>query len=152
MPKPSALSMRCLSRNFPWLSVLTLLAAVFVQIRPLEAANEPAGAQVYRTKCARCHGPQGEGTRENKKALAGDLSVGQLADVIAETMPEDDVGSLSADESRAVAAYIHDAFYSGIARARNKPARIELSRLTVRQYRRSVADFSFGRVLLQIRQ
>ncbi len=43
---------------------------------------------------------------------------------------------------RQVAAYIYDAFYSKAAQARNpfRPARIELSRLTVRQYRNAVAD------------
>ena len=35
---------------------------------------------------------------------------------------------------------IYDAFYSPDARVRNKPARIELSRLTVRQYQNAVAD------------
>ncbi len=47
-------------------------------------------------------------------------------------MPADDPGSLSDDESQAVAAYIHDAFYSPVARERNRPARIDLARLTVR--------------------
>ena len=36
--------------------------------------------------------------------------------------------------------YIYDTFYSPEARVRNKPARIELSRLTVRQYQNAVAD------------
>ena len=36
--------------------------------------------------------------------------------------------------------YIYDAFYSPDARVRNKPARIELSRLTVRQHQNAVAD------------
>jgi hypothetical protein len=39
-----------------------------------------------------------------------------------------------------VAAYIYEAFYSKTAQARNRPARIELSRLTVRQYHNTVAD------------
>ena len=39
-----------------------------------------------------------------------------------------------------VAAYIHEAFYSVDARVRNKPARVELSRLTVRQYQNALAD------------
>jgi cytochrome c len=34
--------------------------------------------------------------------------------VIAETMPEDDPGTLSADEAQAVAAYIHDNMPYGI--------------------------------------
>ena len=46
-------------------------------------------------------------------------------------MPEDDPGSLSPEDAKAVAAYIHGAFYSSLARERNRPARIELARLTV---------------------
>ncbi len=107
------------------------------------AADDPAvaaGAQIYRDKCASCHGAAGEGSKENKKPLAGSKSVGQLSRVIEETMPEDDPGTCVGDEARLVAAYIHDAFYSRTAQARNKPARVELSRLTVRQYRNSVSD------------
>ncbi|MBC7820296.1 MAG: DUF1592 domain-containing protein, partial [Planctomycetaceae bacterium] len=39
-----------------------------------------------------------------------------------------------------VSQFIHDTFYSPTAQARNKPVRVELSRLTVRQYRNAVAD------------
>ncbi len=110
------------------------------------AQSVVTGDQIFATECARCHGARGEGTDKNPTQLAGDLSLAQLAGVILETMPEDDPGTLSSDEALAVASYIHDAFYSPIARARNKPARIELARLTVRQYRHSVADLigSFG--------
>jgi len=103
-------------------------------------AAEPNGPQIYAKKCAECHGPKGEGGRKYKKPLEGDLSVAQLADVIRETMPENDPGTLSADEAKSVAAYIHEAFYSQVARERNRPARIELARLTVKQYRQTVAD------------
>ncbi|MCA9069572.1 MAG: DUF1592 domain-containing protein, partial [Planctomycetaceae bacterium] len=75
-----------------------------------------------------------------EKPLAGDLSVPQLAKLIQKTMPEDDPGTLSIEESEQVAQYVYDAFYSAIARERNQPARIELARLTVRQYQLSVAD------------
>ena len=46
------------------------------------------------------------------------------------------------EDAEKVAAYIYEAFYSKAAQARNpfRPARIELSRLTVRQYRNAVAD------------
>jgi hypothetical protein len=57
-------------------------------------------------------------------------------------MPEDEPGTLSIAEARAVANYIYDAFYSAVARDRNRPARIELARLTVNQYRRAVADLT----------
>jgi cytochrome c553 len=118
-----------------WLAIATGL------LQPLAAvAEEPDGNQIFATKCARCHGPGGAGTEDHQARLEGDLSATQLAELIGKTMPEDDPASLSAEEAQAVAAYIHGAFYSAIARARNQPARIELARLTVRQYRRAVAD------------
>ena len=55
-------------------------------------------------------------------------------------MPEDNPGSLSVEQAEAIARYMHGDFYSNVARERNKPVRVELSRLTVRQYRQSVAD------------
>lgn len=119
---------------------LFFLVAATLFPRSSRADDGPSGEQVFRSKCVACHGPQGEGTAKQKRRLAGDKSVAQLADLIAETMPEDDPGTLSAAEARAVAAYIHDAFYSRIARERNRPARIELARLTVRQYRLALAD------------
>jgi cytochrome c553 len=111
------------------------------------AEGQASGERIYAAKCTVCHGVDGNGVDDNGARLEGDLSVAQLADLIGETMPEDDPGTLSDDESREVAAYVHEAFYSPIARARNRPARIELARLTVRQYRRAVADLigSFSR-------
>lgn len=105
-------------------------------------ADEPnAGEVVYQAKCASCHGAKGEGTHENyPSALAGDRSVGELTEYVAKTMPEDKPGTCVGEEARLVSQYIYDAFYSPTAQARNKPARIELSRLTVRQYRNAVAD------------
>lgn len=99
-----------------------------------------AGEKIYKSKCAECHGAQGEGGKTLKRRLEGEKSVAQLAELIGETMPEDDPGSLSAEDAAAVAAYIHDAFYSPVARERNRPPRIELARLTVRQYRQAVTD------------
>jgi hypothetical protein len=46
----------------------------------------------------------------------------------------------SAADSKLVADYIFNAFYSPLAQARSRPARVALSRLTVRQYRNSVYD------------
>ena len=105
------------------------------------SAAEPDGKEIYQTSCAYCHGDNGEGVEDEfDHPLQGSLSVAQLSKLINETMPADDPGSLSAKESQAVSAYIHDAFYSPVARERNRPARIDLARLTVRQYRQAVAD------------
>ncbi|MGE3805376.1 MAG: DUF1592 domain-containing protein, partial [Gemmataceae bacterium] len=90
--------------------------------------------------CARCHGEEGQGTPKHKEPLAGNRSVAQLARVIERTMPEDKPKSLSPEQATQIAAYMYDAFYSVAARERRKPPRIELARLTVRQYRHTVAD------------
>jgi hypothetical protein len=99
------------------------------------------GEQIFATECARCHGQAGEGTVDfYPQPLAGDRSVGQLAALIVETMPQDVDEKCSPTDALKVAAYIYDAFYSPEAQRRKKPARIELSRLTVRQYQNAVTD------------
>lgn len=98
------------------------------------------GEQIFRQRCAACHGAKGEGTAKYRKALAGSRSVGELATFIAQSMPPGAARKLTAADAQKVAAYIFDAFYSPLAQARNQPARIELSRLTVRQYQNAVAD------------
>jgi cytochrome c553 len=99
------------------------------------------GQLLYQKQCLRCHGPQGEGVKKKYASpLEGDKSVQQLTKQIQKTMPEDAPESLSAEEAEQVAKYIHEAFYSKIARERNRPARIDLARLTVRQYKLAVAD------------
>ena len=120
-------------------ALLLALAAV-----PGVTAAGPTGEQVYARQCARCHGPAGEGTKDYPTPLAGDRSVPSLAKLIARTMPEDDPGTCTGPDAEAVARYIHDAFYSPAARARNKPPRVELARLTVAQYRNAVADVIGG--------
>lgn len=105
------------------------------------SAEAPTGEMVYKQKCASCHGAKGEGATDNyPHPLVGDRSVGELIDYISKSMPEDKPGTCVGEEARAVSQFIHEAFYSPTAQARNKPARIELSRLTVRQYRNAVAD------------
>jgi len=121
-----------------------LLVAIVVSLTAPEArADEKpkTGEQIYQKRCAVCHGPQGQGTKEEyPHPLAGERSVAQLAKLIAKTMPSDDPGTCIGPDADKVAAYIYDAFYSKTARERNRPARIELARLTVRQYRNAVAD------------
>ena len=104
------------------------------------AAAEHPGLAVYREHCSHCHGDGGRGTADYPKPLAGSLSVNQLAAYVEQTMPEDDPSLVTGDAARQVAEAIHAAFYSTIAQERNKPVRPELSRLTVRQMRETLAD------------
>ena len=128
-----------------WLVPAALVTAWLV----MGLAGQPAladhpGLAVYREHCVRCHGENGRGTADVPAPLEGDRSVAQLADYIHDTMPEDDPSLVTGDAARQVAAFIHAAFYSPIARDRNRPARVELSRLTTRQFRNTVADLIAG--------
>lgn len=118
-----------------------LLAFLLCVVPSLAVAAEPTrGEKIYREQCAWCHGKTGEGSKHYAIPLVGDLSPNQLTKLIHDTMPEDDPEKCVGDDAAAVAKYIYDAFYSPTAQARLKPVRIELSRLTVGQYRNAVAD------------
>ena len=125
-------------------STVTLILAGIVLAGPggigARAADEHPGAAIYREHCGRCHAENGAGTVDVPAPLIGDRSINQLAAYIDETMPEDDPEAVRDEAARQVAEYIHGAFYSPVARDRNRPARMELSRLTVRQYHNTVAD------------
>ena len=127
------------------LGLLVVLPAGLGGIPAARAADDSRGEQIYRQTCARCHGAAGEGTAETQNhPLIGDKSIGQLTKLIAKTMPEDDVGSCVGDDAADVATYIHETFYSPTARVRHAQARLELARLTVKQYRNVVADLIGG--------
>ncbi len=104
------------------------------------AEEARTGEQIYRQQCTSCHGAKGEGSDEYKRPLMGDRSVAQLARFIAKSMPKDTDKKCTGEDAEKVAVYIYEAFYSKTAQARNKPPRIELSRLTVRQYRQAATD------------
>ncbi len=129
------------SRALLRISIVLAWAVALLAASMTAVAAEQTGEQIFRQQCARCHGAQGEGVaKEYGKPLVGDRSVTELAQLIGKTMPEDDPGTCQGDDARRVATYIYDNFYSPVAQARIRPARIELSRLTVRQYRHAVAD------------
>jgi mono/diheme cytochrome c family protein len=77
-------------------------------------AQATAGAAIYASSCATCHGAQMEGVAapalkgaqfsEMVKAQA--LTPATLLEVIANTMPQSDPGSLKPEEYAAVTAYI----------------------------------------------
>ena len=129
-------------------ALVTCLTVLLAIVCPsLSVAEELTGEQIFAQKCATCHGAKGEGVDDHyPDPLIGDRHVTELTKLIDETMPEGEPEALDAEGSAKVAAYIYDAFYSPIAQARNKPARIELSRLTGRQYQNAITDLlgSFG--------
>jgi len=78
------------------------------------ADQASAGAAVYSQSCAACHGSQLEGVAApalkgsifGEMANAQGLTVDSLFDVIANTMPQSDPGSLKPEDYGAVTAYI----------------------------------------------
>ena len=99
------------------------------------------GRAIYRQLCVKCHGKNGEGVKNKyADALHGDWSLEKLTRYIDKNMPDEAPEKCVGADAVAVAHYINDAFYSREARARNHPARIELVRLTNRQYVNTVAD------------
>ncbi len=102
----------------------------------------PPGKAIFEQQCADCHGTTGEGTDNYSSPLAGDLPVSELAKLITNTMPDGDPESCTGAEAQAVAAYLHEAFYSPLAQVRLRPVRVELSHLTARQYQESLLDLA----------
>ncbi|MFN0126525.1 MAG: DUF1592 domain-containing protein [Verrucomicrobiales bacterium] len=100
------------------------------------------GATIYAKHCVECHGKSGEGVAgKADDALVGDRSLESLASYIDRNMPEDNADVLDPEQSRRVAAYIYDAFYSPAARGNaSPPPALTPARLTNRQLRESVAD------------
>lgn len=99
-------------------------------------AQDPAGERIYRTLCVSCHGAKGEGTKKHPDPLIGTRTLEELARFIDKKMPEDAPEKCVGEDARKVAAYIYKAFYAPVPR-------LELSRLTVGQYRNAAADL-FG--------
>lgn len=117
------------------------MLAVGLAISTATAQEFETGKALYAARCVSCHGEMGTGVAEkHDQALRGDLSVLELADTIQQTMPEDAPGSLSLEDSKAIATFVHHEFYSPLAQLRHAPPQIELSHLTVDQFRRSVLD------------
>jgi cytochrome c5 len=121
------------------------------------SAIQQQGRAVYVKQCQTCHGDSGQGGQDEgqldryDKPLSGDSTIGELATLIAETMPAEKPEECVGDNAVAVAEYIHFSFYSEAARVRNKPPRIALARLTRTQLRQSLADLYGGtRVVGQV--
>lgn len=123
---------------FIWLALVCLSAGQAVLTA---AEHSTAGRDIYRQQCASCHGPSGEGVKGKfEGALQGDRTLESLTRYIDRAMPDEDPDLCVGDDAAAVARYIYDAFYSREARIRNQQPRVELVRLTNRQYVNTVAD------------
>lgn len=101
------------------------------------------GAQLFASNCAPCHGAKGVGGAGFSGPLQGDLTSGELAKYIASSMPPGPKKT-PADQAKLIAEYAHAEFYSPLAQERNRPARVSLARMTVRQYRNAITDLVNG--------
>ena len=124
-------------RKCRWvIALLSIYLALQASARPL------TGPDIFKRQCAKCHGKNGEGVKGKfEDPLQGERSLEKLTRYIERNMPDDKPGSCTGQNATNVATFIYNAFYSREARLRSaKPPRIELARLTNRQYLNSVAD------------
>jgi len=135
-----------MSRSLPITSVLATSGVVLLVAAGFRATAQnpkptppPPGQKIYLAQCAGCHGDKGQGGAGYARPLRGTRSVKELAQYIHTQMPPG-AKKTPAPQANLVAAYVHDAFYSPVAQDRNRPARVELARLTVKQFRNAVAD------------
>ena len=126
------------------LGVVVVVSSAQSNLALGDSAQAEPGASIFRGKCANCHGANGQGVADgHDEPLHGDKSIDELARLIERTMPEEEPETCVGDEARQVADYIYNEFYSPAARKKNRIAtapRVELTRLTVPQYRNALAD------------
>ena len=120
--------------------VTAMLSASSSSADAAEADDQHPGQAVYVAQCQSCHGVFGTGTPEFPAPLFGDRPTVELADLITRTMPEGSPQDCVAADAAAVAEWMQQAFYSPEAQARLHPPQVDLSRLTVTQYRNAIAD------------
>ena len=117
--------------------LIVLIASVAFPL----VAHEHPGAVIYKKQCVSCHGKNGEGVKDKyDEPLHGNRTVEALTKRIARTMPDDDIGACVGEDAKQVSAYIYEAFYSPKAFARLHVPEFDVARLTIAQYRTSVAD------------
>ena len=135
------ISLRSMTLIWSTMAAVLMSSPVAVRISDAASAEISQGARLYQKHCASCHGKTGQGVKgEYSKALMGDMYIPRLTRFIEKEMPEDKPKTVRGDNAKRIAQYIYDSFYSPVAAARHRPPRIEMSRLTVRQYRNTIAD------------
>ena len=103
------------------------------------APHVVSGEGLFAARCASCHGAKGEGAAGYPRPLGGSRTASELTAYIAASMPPGEKRLRPAD-AKSVSGFVYAAFASPLARERRRPARVALSRLSVGQYRRTVAD------------
>ena len=129
-------------RSISFLAISGLiLSLAFVLPANAQKATKPLadGAAVYQQRCASCHGNKAQGGAGYQKPLVGSRTIAELTSFIKQSMPPGPK-KCPATEAEPVATYLYNNFYSAIAQERNRPARVTLARLTVKQFRNAVAD------------
>jgi mono/diheme cytochrome c family protein len=107
--------------------------------------RHPEGAEIYRVRCASCHGEHGEGVADKyDEALYGERTVESLTRLIDRTMPEDAPEECVGEDAARVAAWVYEAFYSPAARERIDPPKLAFQHLTNEQLRKSMAALTPG--------
>ena len=98
------------------------------------------GEKLYAQHCAECHGANGEGVEDEfSKPLVGDWPIQKLIHYVDKTMPDYDPGLVKGKEAEAISHFLFESFYRKPELFRTD-TRIQLSRLTNRQFRQSVTD------------
>lgn len=93
------------------LRIVALLAVCVAMAMPTIAAAADDGAAIYKSKCAMCHGPNGEGKMGPK--LVGDaMTEAQIEDQLlkgaaGKKAPHaKPIAGMTADQAKAVATYV----------------------------------------------
>lgn len=121
---------------------LLFLALIF-GASSMGMANPLDGKKLYTQHCAECHGKKGQGVEdEYSKPLVGDWPVTKLIDYVDKTMPDYDPDLVKGEEADAISRFIYKSFYQK-PELFKKDSKIQLARLTNRQFRQSVTDL-FG--------
>lgn len=142
-PRPHRSSIGPFAIAFAW--AVCAVAVAHGESPGFPLPSDHPGKAIYQKLCVECHADNGEGVADKADdPLQGNRDIASLAGRIERTMPEDEEDLCVAGDAKAVAEYVYHAFYSVEARARNTPARVELSRLTVDQHRKSIADLVLG--------
>ena len=117
-----------------------LLLSLLVFLRAWCNPEFETGKKLYIQYCAECHGEEGEGVEDEfSKPLVGDWPLGKLTDYVIKTMPDYDPGLVTGKQAEAVSKFVFESFYKKPELFR-KESRVQLARLTNRQFKQSIAD------------